>query len=42
MKKCQQLPQEHKDERLHWARIFMGCDWGKAQLLRVFKKKPIN
>uniref|UniRef100_A0A1I7WPV0 HTH_Tnp_Tc3_2 domain-containing protein n=1 Tax=Heterorhabditis bacteriophora TaxID=37862 RepID=A0A1I7WPV0_HETBA len=42
MKKSQQLTQGHKDERLHWARIFMGWDWGKAQLLRVFKNKPIN
>uniref|UniRef100_A0A1I7WSV5 Arrestin_N domain-containing protein n=1 Tax=Heterorhabditis bacteriophora TaxID=37862 RepID=A0A1I7WSV5_HETBA len=42
MKKCPQLTQGDKHERLRWARIFMGCDWGKTQLLRVFKNKPIN
>uniref|UniRef100_A0A1I7WF35 HTH_Tnp_Tc3_1 domain-containing protein n=1 Tax=Heterorhabditis bacteriophora TaxID=37862 RepID=A0A1I7WF35_HETBA len=40
--KCPQLTQGDKHERLRWARIFMGCDWGKTQLLRVFKNKPIN
>uniref|UniRef100_A0A1I7XCA0 DDE_3 domain-containing protein n=1 Tax=Heterorhabditis bacteriophora TaxID=37862 RepID=A0A1I7XCA0_HETBA len=35
MKKCPQLTQEYKAERLHWARIPMRCDWEKIQLLRV-------
>uniref|UniRef100_A0A1I7XHG5 DDE_3 domain-containing protein n=1 Tax=Heterorhabditis bacteriophora TaxID=37862 RepID=A0A1I7XHG5_HETBA len=26
---CPQLTQRHKDERLHWAKIFMRCDWEK-------------
>uniref|UniRef100_A0A1I7W7H8 Transposable element n=1 Tax=Heterorhabditis bacteriophora TaxID=37862 RepID=A0A1I7W7H8_HETBA len=30
MKKCPQLTQRHKDERLHWAKIFMRCDWEKV------------
>uniref|UniRef100_A0A1I7XSE1 F-box protein n=1 Tax=Heterorhabditis bacteriophora TaxID=37862 RepID=A0A1I7XSE1_HETBA len=30
MKKCPQLTQGHKDERLHWARILMRCDWKKV------------
>uniref|UniRef100_A0A1I7XJS4 DDE_3 domain-containing protein n=1 Tax=Heterorhabditis bacteriophora TaxID=37862 RepID=A0A1I7XJS4_HETBA len=30
MKKCPQLTQEHNDERLCWARIFMRCDWEKV------------
>uniref|UniRef100_A0A1I7WTK6 Uncharacterized protein n=1 Tax=Heterorhabditis bacteriophora TaxID=37862 RepID=A0A1I7WTK6_HETBA len=30
MKKCLQLTQRHKDERLCWAKIFMRCDWEKA------------
>uniref|UniRef100_A0A1I7WXC5 HTH_Tnp_Tc3_2 domain-containing protein n=1 Tax=Heterorhabditis bacteriophora TaxID=37862 RepID=A0A1I7WXC5_HETBA len=42
MKKCLQLTQRHKDERLHWAKIFMRCDWEKVRRLRVFKNKPIN
>uniref|UniRef100_A0A1I7X1L9 HTH_Tnp_Tc3_1 domain-containing protein n=1 Tax=Heterorhabditis bacteriophora TaxID=37862 RepID=A0A1I7X1L9_HETBA len=42
MKKCPQLTQRHKDERLHWAKIFMRCNWEKVRLLRVFKNKPIN
>uniref|UniRef100_A0A1I7XJH1 HTH_Tnp_Tc3_2 domain-containing protein n=1 Tax=Heterorhabditis bacteriophora TaxID=37862 RepID=A0A1I7XJH1_HETBA len=35
MKKCPQLTQRHKDERLCWARIFMRCDWEKIRLSRV-------
>uniref|UniRef100_A0A1I7X7N1 Uncharacterized protein n=1 Tax=Heterorhabditis bacteriophora TaxID=37862 RepID=A0A1I7X7N1_HETBA len=42
MKKCPQLTQRHKDERLCWARIFMRYDWEKVQLLRVFKNGIIN
>uniref|UniRef100_A0A1I7X303 HTH_Tnp_Tc3_1 domain-containing protein n=1 Tax=Heterorhabditis bacteriophora TaxID=37862 RepID=A0A1I7X303_HETBA len=42
MKKCPQLTQRHKDERLCWAKIFMRCGWEKVRLLRVFKNKPIN
>uniref|UniRef100_A0A1I7X8Z5 HTH_Tnp_Tc3_2 domain-containing protein n=1 Tax=Heterorhabditis bacteriophora TaxID=37862 RepID=A0A1I7X8Z5_HETBA len=41
MKKCPQLTQGHKDERLYWVRIFMRCDWEKVLLLRVHKNKPI-
>uniref|UniRef100_A0A1I7X7Q6 HTH_Tnp_Tc3_2 domain-containing protein n=1 Tax=Heterorhabditis bacteriophora TaxID=37862 RepID=A0A1I7X7Q6_HETBA len=33
MKKCPQLTQRHKDERLCWAKIFMRYDWEKVQLL---------
>uniref|UniRef100_A0A1I7WBQ6 Signal recognition particle subunit SRP72 n=1 Tax=Heterorhabditis bacteriophora TaxID=37862 RepID=A0A1I7WBQ6_HETBA len=36
MKKCPQVIQEHKDERLCWAKIFMRCNWEKVRLLRVF------
>uniref|UniRef100_A0A1I7XI83 PBPe domain-containing protein n=1 Tax=Heterorhabditis bacteriophora TaxID=37862 RepID=A0A1I7XI83_HETBA len=32
MKKCPQLTQRHKDERLCWARIFMRYDWEKVIL----------
>uniref|UniRef100_A0A1I7X5H2 HTH_Tnp_Tc3_1 domain-containing protein n=1 Tax=Heterorhabditis bacteriophora TaxID=37862 RepID=A0A1I7X5H2_HETBA len=42
MKKCPQLTQRHKNERLCWARIFMRYDWEKVQLLGVFKNKPTN
>uniref|UniRef100_A0A1I7WYG2 Uncharacterized protein n=1 Tax=Heterorhabditis bacteriophora TaxID=37862 RepID=A0A1I7WYG2_HETBA len=42
MKKCPQLTQGYKDERLCWANIFMRCNWGKVRLLRVFENKPIN
>uniref|UniRef100_A0A1I7XJC8 HTH_Tnp_Tc3_1 domain-containing protein n=1 Tax=Heterorhabditis bacteriophora TaxID=37862 RepID=A0A1I7XJC8_HETBA len=30
MKKCPQLTQGHKDERLCWAKIFMRCNWEKV------------
>uniref|UniRef100_A0A1I7WJT3 HTH_Tnp_Tc3_1 domain-containing protein n=1 Tax=Heterorhabditis bacteriophora TaxID=37862 RepID=A0A1I7WJT3_HETBA len=37
MRKCPQLIQEHRDEKLCWARIFMRCDWEKIRISR-----PIN
>uniref|UniRef100_A0A1I7WBM5 DDE_3 domain-containing protein n=1 Tax=Heterorhabditis bacteriophora TaxID=37862 RepID=A0A1I7WBM5_HETBA len=30
MKSCPQVIQEHKDERLCWAKIFMRCNWEKV------------
>uniref|UniRef100_A0A1I7WS78 Transposase n=1 Tax=Heterorhabditis bacteriophora TaxID=37862 RepID=A0A1I7WS78_HETBA len=27
MKKCPQLTQGYKDEKLYWTKIFMRCDW---------------